>query len=364
MQDIAISQLLQQLQMTPAEANTLWFADENSYSALGALTPYMHNLTVLTNRFDIYQQAQTLGLKSVFNDVDFTAACPVATDAVFMRISKEKAVTHHAINQAVNTLSLHGQLHLAGYKNEGIKTYAQKAATLFNHSSKLKKQKDSHICSLSHPKAAAHTELLDSSHYTQLRTIGEYAGKQLVSKPGVFGYEKIDDGSQLLLESAQVFLSQHACIHTQARTLDLGCGYGLLAMTAHQWGLQHITATDNNAAALSAIRAGAAQNNININVIAADAGKGITDTFDIILCNPPFHQGFEVSGDLTDKFLRNASQLLAKNGCALFVVNSFIAIEKKALSIFKYQKTLCNNKQFKVVLLANNELLTPNANTQ
>lgn len=355
MQDIAISQLLSQLQATPAGAHKLWFADENSYGALGQLAHHAHNLTVLSNRFDIHQQAQALGLNSIFNDVDFSEACRVAIDAIFIRISKEKPVTHHAINQAVSALNTDGQLHLAGYKNEGIKTYAQKAAALFNHSGKLQKQKDSHFCSLSDPKAIANITLLDTNNYTQLRTIGEYAGKQLVSKPGVFGFEKVDEGSTLLLQTAQTFLTKHARINAHTRALDLGCGYGLLAITASEWGIQNITATDNNAAALSAITAGAKQNNINITTCAADAGEGINGTFDIILCNPPFHQGFEVSGDLTDKFLRNANKLLAKNGCALFVVNSFIAIEKKALSVFKYQQTLCNNKQFKVVLLTNSQ---------
>lgn len=357
MQDTAISQLLSQLQATPAEAYKLWFADENSYGALGQLANYSTNLTVLSNRFDIHQQAQTLGLDSVFNDVDFSGICSTAPEAIFIRISKEKPVTHHAINQAAATLNRTGQLHLAGYKNEGIKTYAQKAATLFAQSSKLQKHKDSHICSLSLPKTPEDSAKLDTQNYTQLRTIGTFAGNTLISKPGVFGFEKIDDGSTLLLEEAEAFLVQQKRITSQTSLLDLGCGYGLLALTACTWGISSVTATDNNAAALSAITHGAQANPAitpgGIHILPTDAGAGIKDKFNIILCNPPFHQGFDISGDLTDKFLRNANNLLAKGGTALFVVNSFIAIEKKAASIFKHQKTLCNNKRFKVLALSN-----------
>lgn len=356
MQDTAISLLLNQLQATPKEAKKLWFADENSDGALDQLSHFKHHLTLLTHRFDIHRQAQNLGLNSIFNDVDFNEAGNTAFDAVFIRISKEKPVTHHAINQSAQILSDQGNLHLAGYKNEGIKTYAQKTAALFGQSHALQKIKDAYINSFSHPKNHTECNALATNDYTKLRLIGEHEGCSLVSKPGVFGFEKIDQGSALLLTTAHNYLIENKRITQQTNLLDLGCGYGLLTLCAQKWGIHKITATDNNAAALAALQAGVKTNkpDATIHVLASDAGKEIEGKYDIILCNPPFHQGFDISSGLTHKFLHNTQRLLAPNGVALFVVNSFIALEKKAKPIFKHQKTLCNNKRFKVILLKNN----------
>ena len=177
----------------------------------------------------------------------------------------------------------------------------------------------------------------------------QYNHTQLLSKPGIFGYEKIDEGSELLLTYAKKYLDSHAI--TPQKILDLGCGYGLLSLMSAQWHPREIVATDNNAAALNAVSASAAANNIAIKVVADDAGENISEKFDALLCNPPFHQGFSVSGDLTLKFLRSASQKLTPDGIAFFVVNSFIGIEKKAEAFFSRQELLINNKKFKVFAL-------------
>ncbi len=347
MQDHALDLLLEKWRAVSAQDNSLWFADENSHEILPQLADAGKQMTIVSNRYDIHKLAQKLGLRSFFNDVDFNVARKESIDHLFIRISKEKSVTHHAINQATKTITPTGNVYLAGYKNEGIKTYAQKANTLFSSASPLIKHKDAHCIHLSKPYLSA--EPLDDNHYTALRTIGQYNHTQLLSKPGIFGYEKIDEGSELLLTYAKKYLDSHAI--TPQKILDLGCGYGLLSLMSAQWHPREIVATDNNAAALNAVSASAAANNIAIKVVADDAGENISEKFDALLCNPPFHQGFSVSDDLTLKFLRSASQKLTPDGIAFFVVNSFIGIEKKAEAFFSRQELLINNKKFKVFAL-------------
>ncbi|MCV6626215.1 MAG: class I SAM-dependent methyltransferase, partial [Cellvibrionaceae bacterium] len=113
-------------------------------------------------------------------------------------------------------------------------------------------------------------------------------------------------------------------------------------------------ATDNNAAALASCEHNlqqlkALRPKLETGVSAADCADRIEQRFDLIVCNPPFHQGFNVDNSLTDKFLNAAKNHLNQNGQAYFVVNSFIGIEKKAQQIFKRVETLANNKQFKVL---------------
>ena len=137
-----------------------------------------------------------------------------------------------------------------------------------------------------------------------------------------------------------------------ASCLDLGCGYGYLTIAAAKsFPIKRWLLTDNNCAALAVAAENLTINGLAGEVIAADAGSGIKEPVDLLLCNPPFHQGFSIDGDLTDKFLASASRLLSPKGVALFVVNQFIPLERKAERLFREVKTLADNGSFKIIQL-------------
>jgi 16S rRNA (guanine1207-N2)-methyltransferase len=121
-----------------------------------------------------------------------------------------------------------------------------------------------------------------------------------------------------------------------------------------QAGFGRVVATDNNAAAIEACSANlsALRGSSQTQVLASDCGADLEERFDLILCNPPFHQGFEVEQDLTDRFLAAARRLLKPRGRALFVVNSFIPLERKADGLFAGIQLLSDNHRFRVVALS------------
>jgi 16S rRNA (guanine1207-N2)-methyltransferase len=113
----------------------------------------------------------------------------------------------------------------------------------------------------------------------------------------------------------------------------------------------HRVLTDNNAAAILAASHNCKTHSLTAEIVAADAGNTLEASFDLILCNPPFHQGFNIDGDLTDKFLASAQRLLKHDGCALFVVNQFIPLERKAQNLFRRIELLTQEQGFKVIRL-------------
>ena len=125
-----------------------------------------------------------------------------------------------------------------------------------------------------------------------------------------------------------------------------------MACQASKHGIHHVTATDNNAAALLAAAENLKAVTADYKVIAADAGNNIVERFDAVWCNPPFHQGFSVDGDMSDKFLRATKRLLSSSGRALFVVNTFIPLERSAKKHFRSVEVLANNGSFKLIALA------------
>lgn len=346
--DLASQWLIQQINTSTTE-RSIWFSDENLLPHLSMLAHHTRAPLLISNRWDIVQQASTQGVAAQFSDFDCTALADTSQDKIFYRISKEKAASHHIINQAFRVLKFKGELILCGQKNEGIKTYIEKAKSLFGCTVVAQKEGANYFAHLVKNLAYDPDNLLDDSQYTQLRTIYSDDNHNIYSKPGLFGWQKIDQGSALLVEQCQQLLLNLK--KPPQSLLDLGCGYGYLSIMMNSLIPAHWVLTDNNAAALLAANYNCQVNKIAAEVIAADAGNTLTPGFDLVLCNPPFHQGFTIDGDLTEKFLTSAQRLMTKDGCALFVVNQFIPLERKAKKFFRGIELLTQEKGFKVVLL-------------
>lgn len=330
----------------------LWVCDEN-LAGLQLPAP-VSELAVLTNRYDVYLQLSALGWTVYFSDFDFSRwQQPAALERIYYRVSKEKAVVHHVINESLKSLRAGGELVLLGAKNEGTKTYFEKAAELSAaaHLNKLGKSTFMGILQAGSDTPPAEA-WLDDRQYTSMKPIsGLVINHQPVqSKPGIFGWDKIDAGSELLVEQLPTVYSQ--LLVTKPRVLDLGCGYGYLSVHAWQQGARHITATDNNAAAVHCCRHNFEQLGIDGDVVADDCAGQLAGPYDLIICNPPFHQGFAVEGELTDRFLASAARLLDSKGQAVFVVNAFIPLERKAKGLFAVIDTFFENGSFKLVRLA------------
>ena len=347
MNDQSVELLIQQL--SRIQGKCLIIADENWAAASWQSVAHSGSAsrTLFSNRHEIAQSAEQAGIETVFNDFDFSALAAGSFDSILFRVSKERPVSHHIINQASALLKDGGQLLLSGEKNDGVKTYTDHACKLFGDKCKPQKQGNYYLACIT--KYAVSHKLLDDKDYLNLRLISSADELPLQSKPGIFGWNKIDRGSAFLIEHLPAFLQSCSEENPPQSLLDLGCGYGYLSCAASQHGFEKITATDNNAAALRACQANFSALNIDSRPIAGDAGSQINDRFDTIICNPPFHQGFNIDSALTKKFLSASKRLLAPSGKALFVVNNFIALEKKAQGYFANVEEVARSGSFKLI---------------
>lgn len=329
--------------LTKIQSPTLWFADENTLPLLEHINANKY-LSLVTNRYDIYQQAKKNSIESIFCDFTINDYPKKNVKKIVYRISKEKALVNHIINQSAQLLiDDDAQLIISGYKQEGVKSFGDNIKKTLNAKGRLKKNGSAYLGEYSQ---LSSVNTLDDKDYHTLRKIN---GK-IYSKPGVFGWNKIDKGTELLLTCFRELIDNKTI--TAKTMLDLGCGYGWIFCNCSKYNFEYIAATDNNAAAILAAQKNSNNIKSKVDVIAGDCANTIDKKFDLVLCNPPFHQGFQHNQALTEKFINSCSQKTKDKGHTLLVTNEFINFEKIANTLFLQKKPLLNTQGFKVTLLS------------
>lgn len=312
------------------DSNTLVLADEQ-WSA----DAWTNAGTVMTNRVTSDSSASV-----IFGDFE---SIEQRFDTVVLRVGKERALNDHWVHLAAEHLNQGGRLIISGGNKEGVKPAIKAAETLFGVSAKVSKHSGIRIAEFECRQPIA----FDTKSYHQVQSFN-IKGVQFVSKPGQFGWKKVDRGSTLLAEAFKDKL--------KGSTLDLGCGWGYLSMRASEENISQITATDNCAAAVISCRENLANSPVGYQVIASNCADGINQRFDSIVCNPPFHQGFDHATDLTSRFLESASKRLQPGGESWWVVNQFVGIASLAPKYFKSQRLIQRVDGFDIWVLSDAKL--------
>ena len=305
---------------------------------------------VLCDRVDQYNSLLAQGVAANLGefaqeDIGIMPATIVA------RISKQKALVHHWINLAFNLLPPGGELWLAGFKNEGLKTYAKKASKLFGGSTQSSRGKNtSQLFRIEKKNEVG--EFLPDEDYTTIRWL-EHEALPRFSKPGIYGWNKVDRGSQLLMDTISPYLEDLGEKQSPTKVLDAGCGYGYLSLRAFQAssGPVFITAVDNHLPAVRVCQKNFQHYGVQGEVLLSALDDLPRRKFDALVCNPPFHRGFEVSGDLAEHFLSNCHRALKPGAAAWFVVNQFIPLPRKAGGLYRETREIARAEGFAVYQL-------------
>jgi 16S rRNA (guanine1207-N2)-methyltransferase len=166
----------------------------------------------------------------------------------------------------------------------------------------------------------------------------------IIGYPGVFSATHLDEGTQLLLENLQV--------HPGSTLLDLGCGTGVVgAYCARQEGTAQIMMADSDRFALAAAQRTAEANQLtNVTIQPSDGFSRIGDTYDHIICNPPFHQGRRLDHHLSiaTAWFRDAARYLRKDGRITVCGNIFLPLGKLLKNTFRNVKTVAENRQYAI----------------
>lgn len=272
-------------------------------------------------------------------------------DHVFMLAFKGRDFTRALMWSAYHALRVDGSLYIGGSTREGAKSVVKDAGAIFQSTHTL-------IFKRSHRVAEALRLSDDDRDYPakwgkkppvapHKQTLTTPQGViDVATMPGVFSWSSLDKGTAYLLERYD--LANH--IVPGMAVLDMACGYGVLgALAAKHAG--HVTMVDDNLLAVRCAKLTTTYTGqANIAAEKSDVFSALSgQQFDMILCNPPFHQEFDVNTNVAHRVIRDAPEHLTSDGKLVMVCNSFLSYEQTFEENFRYTTTIADNTSYKII---------------
>lgn len=166
----------------------------------------------------------------------------------------------------------------------------------------------------------------------------------VLSRPGLFAWDRVDPASALL--------AAHLPDGLSGRAADLGAGWGHLAreLLARNPAIVALDAYEAQARALPVLRANLASfaDRVDVNAHWHDVADGIVGGLDVIVSNPPFHADDRIDRpELGRRFIEVASSALRPGGRFLMVANRHLPYEATLAAAFGSVRVLADARGFK-----------------
>jgi len=171
---------------------------------------------------------------------------------------------------------------------------------------------------------------------------GEIEGG-LWSRPGLFSWDRIDAGSELLADSVPEWI--------KGRGADFGAAQGFLSreVMANCPGVESMDLYEAEYRALACQR-GTLEGFGNWTQHWADVTKDAPQAeYDFIVMNPPFHTGRADAASLGQNFIRAAADALKTGGTLWLVANRHLPYEAALGACFKSREMLEDEGGYKVI---------------
>ncbi len=270
-------------------------------------------------------------------------------DVALMSLPKGRATQRLYAAYAHAMLRLGGRLYVAGANAAGAKSAFRDLETLF-HPLGVLGYKGGHRAAAFVREGRRRLEGVFAESGIAPGTwrsfAWEVAGERYRARTtaGVFSWEHLDPGTATLLESVS--------IPSDARVLDLGCGWGAIGVhAAHRAHKGRVTLVDVDAMAVRSAQETLRANGIvNARVVLGDGARAASPgPYDLVLSNPPFHRGHSVDRELAENLVSEAADLLAPGGQVTIVANRFLRYERAMEACLEQVRCLAADARYHVL---------------
>ncbi len=274
-------------------------------------------------------------------DLSALAGQPFDLGAMDTAPYPHRAARLHLLWQAAERLAPSGALYIAGPNDGGIHALEKRLRAAWGQAEVVAYKKGHRLLRV--PRPATLPPLDEPLSGEQAITL---RGQPfiLTLRPGVFAGGGLDPATALLAEVLEVGQRQ--------RVLDLGCGSGVLGMLAARLApSSHVTLVEASAAALLTAQENCRRNGLEqLQVLASDGVAAVrAEQFDLVLCNPPFHQGHNQTSATALRFIREAREVLAPHGRLYLVANRFLPYEPAIQAAFGTVTRVREDARYKVL---------------
>ncbi len=258
---------------------------------------------------------------------------------VVIYMPKSKPELQVLLDVACYCVSESGSVFLLGEKKGGVSSGAK---LLQKRASDVYKIDSAKHCQLWQAEKVSLAESFEIESYFDFFdvTIGEVELK-LASLPGVFSAGRLDEGTEFLLSQNLKRL--------KGRTLDFGCGCGVIAAFLKTTNPDlNVEAIDASWLALQCAEKTFALNNLNVEIYASNGWAGVEGRVNGVVCNPPFHQGVSTEYETTEGFIRQAYDKLARYAPMYIVANNFLRYPAVIEERFGQYKVFAKQNKFNI----------------
>lgn len=264
-------------------------------------------------------------------------------DQIIIFVPKAKTLLDYILAQCIRLLGIGKSIYLVGEKKAGIERSAKQLQS-YGKTIKLDSARHCQLWQLVIDKLPSEKAThLDTwiKHYP-IEVNGQTL--KICALPGVFSQDHLDVGTAQLLP----YLSEVK----SGTTLDFGCGAGVIsAVLAKQDSTRKITAVDIDAFALRSTELTFAENQLSeqLTTLAITDIQDIQDKFDVVVSNPPFHQGIKTHYQASENLCQFAKQRLRPQGELWIVANRFLNYPALIETEFGHCVLKDDSKGFKIL---------------
>ncbi|MFZ7129297.1 16S rRNA (guanine(1207)-N(2))-methyltransferase RsmC [Avibacterium avium] len=268
--------------------------------------------------------------------VDFSVDFVPKADLIVYFWTKNKQENQLQLMQLLSQCTTEQEVLIIGENRSGVRS-AEKMLSPFGEIGKIDSARR---CGLYHfcLKNPPHFDLAKYWKSYQHAQLGDLT---IFSLPGVFSAAELDVGTALLLSTLDRPL--------KGRVLDMGCGAGVIGSYIKQHNPSvNLVMTDIHALAIASAERTLAENQLEADVLASNVFSQIEGKFDLIISNPPFHDGVDTAFRAVSELIQQAKWHLNEGGELRIVANAFLPYADLLDQHFGSHQVLAKTNKFKV----------------
>ena len=267
--------------------------------------------------------------------VDFSLEFQREADLILFYWTKNKQECHFQLMQMLAKSPVGQEILIVGENRSGVRS----AENMLADFGDIHKIDSARRCSL------YHFQLKNPPHFDLNSFWKSYQSPQLAdvtvyALPGVFSAAELDGGTALLLSTLK---------NVSGDVLDIGCGAGVIGSYIQKhYPKTKLVMTDIHAMALESAQRTLRENQLQGSVLASDVFSHVEGKFDLIISNPPFHDGIDTAYTAVNELIKQAKWHLKFGGELRIVANAFLPYADWLDQHFGGHEVLAKNNKFKV----------------